>query len=133
MQGPPFLNAVVAGEVDKPAGLAAAAEFCNELRAIEDAFGRDRSLPRFSDRTLDIDLLFYGELINPQGSPQLPRAEIFEHAFVLMPLLDLMPAGHHPACGENLLEVLSQLQQHSQEQFDNLHRLSAGEAGGWPG
>ena len=61
------------------------------LHALEDAHGRDRSGPRFGDRPLDIDIVFYDALVlSGPGHLQLPRDEL-RHAFVLRPLAELDP------------------------------------------
>lgn len=66
------------------------------LAIIEDANGRDRSGPRFSSRTLDLDLLLYGDLILDERSLILPRDEILKNAFVLWPLAEIAPQRVHP-------------------------------------
>ena len=58
------------------------------LRALEDAHGRDRSLPRYSDRTLDVDIALWCE--GARCATDLTRDE-FERAHVLAPLADLVP------------------------------------------
>jgi len=70
------------------------------LHEIEDRFGRDRDLPKFSPRTLDIDLLLYGERIVRDGRLVLPRPEIERVAFVLAPLAELAPNREHPVTGD---------------------------------
>lgn len=61
------------------------------LHAYEDANGRDRSGPRFSDRNIDIDLVLYNNLaMQGPGHLKLPRPEL-QHAFVLRPLADIAP------------------------------------------
>lgn len=61
------------------------------LHALEDAHGRDRSGPRFGDRTLDIDIVFYDDLVlDGPGNLRLPRDEL-RHAFVLMPMAEIAP------------------------------------------
>jgi 2-amino-4-hydroxy-6-hydroxymethyldihydropteridine diphosphokinase len=92
--GDPFYNLVAAFDSDEPVATVAGA-----LRRIEDAHGRDRSGPRFSSRTLDLDLLLYDDLVL-QGELELPRGEITENAFVLWPLAELAPAQRHPLAGE---------------------------------
>jgi 2-amino-4-hydroxy-6-hydroxymethyldihydropteridine diphosphokinase len=67
------------------------------LKRIEDDHGRDRSGPRFSGRTLDIDILTYDELTEPVAGVQLPRDEILNNAFVLLPLAEIAPQEQHPA------------------------------------
>ena len=66
------------------------------LHELEDRHQRDRSQPRFSDRTLDVDILLYGERIQTKGIV-LPRGEITRYAHVLKPLADLAPDLLHPA------------------------------------
>ncbi|MBD9480404.1 2-amino-4-hydroxy-6-hydroxymethyldihydropteridine diphosphokinase [Pseudoxanthomonas sp. PXM02] len=72
------------------------------LHALEDAHGRDRSGPRFSDRTLDIDIVFYDDLVmQGPGNLRLPRDEL-KHAFVLLPLADIAPGKVDPRSGASL-------------------------------
>lgn len=95
--GPAFLNNAVALETDMP--LEALDTW---LHAVEDAHGRDRSGPRFSDRTLDIDVVFYGDLIvEGPGHLRIPRPEL-KHAFVLKPLADIAPDFVDPVSGLDL-------------------------------
>lgn len=90
-QGEDFYNLVVGVETDMdPVALN------RELHAIEDAHGRDRSGPRFSDRTLDIDLLLYDGLVLEDAGVHVPRPEILNYAFVLKPLADIAPDLVHP-------------------------------------
>ena len=72
------------------------------LYALEDAHGRDRSGPRFGDRPLDIDIVFYDDLvIDGAGNLRIPRPEL-KHAFVLKPLVDIAPDFVDPASGRTL-------------------------------
>jgi len=66
------------------------------LRALEDAHGRERSGPRYGNRTLDIDIvLFDGRVIDGPGGLKIPRDEL-RHAFVLKPLAEIAPDWQHP-------------------------------------
>ena len=69
------------------------------LRTIEEAHGRVRNGPRFSSRTLDIDLLLYDDLILHEGKLEIPRDEITKNAFVLWPLAEIAPQLGHPQLG----------------------------------
>jgi len=69
------------------------------LRDIEDANGRDRSGPKFSSRTLDLDLLLYDALQLEENGLILPRGEILKNAFVLWPLAEIAPELKHPQTG----------------------------------
>jgi 2-amino-4-hydroxy-6-hydroxymethyldihydropteridine diphosphokinase len=72
------------------------------LHALEDAHGRDRSGPRFGDRPLDIDIVFYDDLVlEGPGHLQLPRDEL-KHAFVLKPLAEIAPDFVDPRSGRTL-------------------------------
>jgi 2-amino-4-hydroxy-6-hydroxymethyldihydropteridine diphosphokinase len=75
------------------------------LKDIEDAMGRDRSQPKFSARTIDLDLLLYNNLVLDDGEVQVPRAEILQHAFVLKPLSDLLGNEIHPVTGRSFTEL----------------------------
>jgi len=75
------------------------------LHALEDAHGRDRSGPRFGDRTLDIDIvLFDNEVLKGAGNLRIPRPEL-KHAFVLKPLADIAPDMREPLSGETLVQL----------------------------
>jgi len=89
--GDAFYNMVIACEVDR------SVQGSNQiLRDIEDANGRDRSGPKFSSRTLDLDLLLYDDLILDEHGLVLPRGEILKNAFVLWPLAEIAPDLVHP-------------------------------------
>ncbi len=66
------------------------------LLSIEDACGRNRLQPRFSSRTLDLDVLMYGDQVIDQADLQIPRSELLDSAFVLRPMADLAPNLIHP-------------------------------------
>ncbi|SDD33921.1 2-amino-4-hydroxy-6-hydroxymethyldihydropteridine diphosphokinase [Aquimonas voraii] len=93
-EGPDFLNAAAAIDSDlDPFAL-------NDwLHALEDAHGRRRDVPRFSSRTLDIDIVYFDALVlEGPGNLKLPRPEL-KHAFVLKPLVDLAPDHVDPVLG----------------------------------
>ena len=72
------------------------------LHALEDRHGRRRDVPRYSDRTLDVDIVLYGEhVIEGPGHLQIPRKEL-RHAFVLKPLADIAPQTRHPVTGQTM-------------------------------
>lgn len=100
--GEPFLNLVAGADTDWSVDAVR-----ERLRAIEDAHGRVRGGDKFCPRTLDIDLLVYGDLVQPDAD--LPRAEILRHAFVLGPLAEVAPDERHPVLGRRYAELWAEL------------------------
>lgn len=90
-----FYNLVVAFHSDCSVGELQA--WCKRL---EFAHGRRKDVPKFSPRTLDIDLLTVDGLSGDHDGVMLPRGEILHHAFVLQPLAELLPETRHPLTGE---------------------------------
>lgn len=74
-------------------------------KALEFANGRHPESPKFSPRTLDIDLLTVGGLSGCHDGVELPRDEILHHAFVLRPLAELLPEERHPLQGDTYREL----------------------------
>ncbi|CAM5403954.1 2-amino-4-hydroxy-6-hydroxymethyldihydropteridine diphosphokinase [Rhodanobacter lindaniclasticus] len=75
------------------------------LHALEDRHGRRRDVPRYADRTLDIDIVFYDALVlDGPGHLRIPRDEL-RHAFVLRPIADIAPALVHPVSGMSMAQL----------------------------
>ena len=86
-QGPDYLNAVVA-----LATTLAPDDLLAQLQRIETAQGRERSY-RNAPRTLDLDLLLYGEVRLASPALTIPHPRMHERAFVLVPLAEVAPPG----------------------------------------
>ncbi len=67
-----------------------------QLRAIEREHGNAGNLPKFSARSLDLDLLIYGDFCGVVNGAKLPRADIAEYAYALWPLADIAADELHP-------------------------------------
>jgi 2-amino-4-hydroxy-6-hydroxymethyldihydropteridine diphosphokinase len=93
-EGQPFYNLVVGFDTEQPP-----VALCTHFRAIEDAFDRERGPDKFSPRTLDIDLLTYGDQATNDGGVALPRDEITRYAFVLGPLAEVAGDEVHAGSG----------------------------------
>lgn len=90
--GSNFFNLVVGVDTDLPI-----AALSDQLKQIENDNGRVRSGPKFSPRTLDIDILTYGDFVGVEHGVELPRTEITKNAFVLLPLAEIAGTEKHPA------------------------------------
>lgn len=98
--GPDFVNGAAVIETDWDV-----CRLNDWLHALEDAHGRRRDVPRFSSRTLDIDIVFYDDLIlDGPGNLRIPRPEL-KHAFVLQPLAQIAPDFVNPETGKTLAEA----------------------------
>lgn len=93
--GEDFFNLVVGFDTALAVG-----ELADVLRRIEDAHGRRRDAPRFSSRTLDLDILTYDDRTGVIDGVRLPREEVLQNAFVLRPLADLAGERRHPVTGK---------------------------------
>ena len=75
------------------------------LAHIESRLGRSRGENRFSARTLDLDLLLYGDRVRHDSQVELPHPDIQRYAFVLRPLADMAPELKHPETGLSCAEM----------------------------
>lgn len=99
-----FLNCVVVVETAlEPAGLLA------RLREIEKKMGRERQAGRNSPRTIDLDILFYGDDVVSGPSLTVPHPRIAERAFVLVPLAEVRPRLVHPVLKKSAAAMLDGL------------------------
>ncbi len=108
--GSNFFNLVVGAET-----ALAIAELSENLKRIEDDNGRKRSGPKFSPRTLDIDILTFGDFVGVDSGVELPRAEITKNAFVLLPLSEIAPAVVHPQLLKTYQQLWAEYDQTSQK------------------
>jgi 2-amino-4-hydroxy-6-hydroxymethyldihydropteridine diphosphokinase len=100
---PWFVNGVARVETAlEPAALLAL------LRQVEQAFGRQRSVPNAA-RTLDLDIIDYHNRIENTPELILPHPRMKERAFVLLPLAEIAPGWRHPTLGETVENLISGL------------------------
>jgi 2-amino-4-hydroxy-6-hydroxymethyldihydropteridine diphosphokinase len=108
-KGSNFYNLVVSLQTDLTL-----AELSESLKKIEDENGRVRTGPKYSPRTLDIDILTYGDFVGVEAGVELPRAEITQNAFVLLPLSELAPHELHPCLKKTYAALWASYDQNAQ-------------------
>lgn len=100
---PDFINAVVGFKTGLPV-----TDLFDHLMRIERQQGRVRNGHRWGPRTLDLDILLYGEKEISLEHLHVPHPRIKERAFVLAPLLDIAPEIVIPGCG-NAADLIKQV------------------------
>jgi 2-amino-4-hydroxy-6-hydroxymethyldihydropteridine diphosphokinase len=99
---PRFLNAVAAVDTELPAR-----DLLDRLLSVERALGRRRDGPRFGPRTVDLDLLLYGDATISEPGLSVPHPRLAERRFVLEPLAELDPLLTLPD-GHKVVDLLSE-------------------------
>ena len=101
---PPYLNAVI-----ELGTKLSAEELLTELQKVEMEYGRERSFQN-APRTLDLDLLLYGDIVIESAELIVPHPRMHERAFVLTPLVEIAPAVSIPALMRSASSLLLDLQ-----------------------
>lgn len=102
----PFYNLVIELQTDN-----SLTQFAQTLRRIELKWGRRKDAMKFQDRTLDLDILLFGDMVSTE-KPELPRRDIYQYPFVLQPLYDLCPELILPSDGRSLAELWNNMPAH---------------------
>jgi 2-amino-4-hydroxy-6-hydroxymethyldihydropteridine diphosphokinase len=112
---PPFLNMVIKGETAlAPEALLA------YVKSLESELGRTPSF-HWGPRLIDIDILFYDQLILHTADLTIPHPRLQERAFVLVPLADVAADLVHPVLGKTISQLLANVDRSGIELIDDAH------------
>ena len=104
--GEDFLNLVVGFDAN-----VSVSDMCQQISSIHELAQRARDDDKYSSRTLDIDLLLYGQLVTDGPPLKLPRIDVLQYAFTLKPLADIAADQRHPETGKTFAEHWSSMDQ----------------------
>jgi 2-amino-4-hydroxy-6-hydroxymethyldihydropteridine diphosphokinase len=99
-EGPDFLNFVAGFTTEHPVR-----EVLLRLHGIEEACGRARDAPKWAPRSMDLDILLYGQCVSAGADLTLPRPDLLTKAYMLGPMAELAPEVRHPVDGRTMAEL----------------------------
>ncbi len=76
-----------------------------QLREVETLCGRPRNAPKWAARSMDLDILLYGELLLDEPQLKLPRPDLLVRPYMLGPLADIAPDLRHPSAGLTIAQL----------------------------
>ena len=100
-----FLNAAVLVET----GRTAAGLKQHVLSTIEQALGRVRTADKNAPRTIDLDIVLFGEDVLELGARHIPDPDLLKYPHVAVPVADVVPAWRHPETGETMRHIAERL------------------------
>ena len=101
-EGEDFINLVVGFDTDD-----AVEQVIAHLHEAEEACGRPRNAPKWAPRTMDLDLLLFGDLVREEL--RVPRADLVKRAFMLRPMAELAPQVEHPLLKKSMQELWQEI------------------------
>ncbi|MFT5261193.1 MAG: 2-amino-4-hydroxy-6-hydroxymethyldihydropteridine diphosphokinase [Gammaproteobacteria bacterium] len=119
-EGDDFYNLVVCAKTDL-----SITEIVKALRQIEFDHGRPEHAVKFSSRTLDIDLLLFGDYVGKIAEYKIPRSDIDKFDFVLRPLQDIAGRVEHPVSGKSFAELWQIMSEESENELEVVSHAKA--------
>ncbi len=99
-EGEDFVNLVVGFDTEQ-----SVRAVIDRLHKAEALCGRPRDAPRWAPRTMDLDILLYGDLVRDEPGLRLPRPDLVRRAYMLGPMAELAPELPHPTLGLTMREL----------------------------
>ena len=99
-EGEDFINLVAGFTSDLPVH-----DVVERLRAIEELCGRPRGAPKWAPRSMDLDMLLYGDLVHEEPGLKLPRPDLVKRPYMLGPMADIAPDVRHPTANATIGEL----------------------------
>ena len=103
-EGDEFINLVAGFTTAEPL-----ADVLGRLHAIEAACGRPREAPKWAPRTMDLDVLLYGDVVGEFPGAVLPRPDLLRRPYMLKPLAEIAPDLVHPVARRRIAELWAEL------------------------
>lgn len=98
--GDDFINLVVGFRTEDDVG-----QVRRQLQKIEAACDRPPDAPKWAPRTMDLDILLFGDLVSDAPGLKIPRPDLLKRPYMLRPIADIAPDVRHPLMGKTLREL----------------------------
>lgn len=108
--GPDFINLVVGFHTAHPLDFVIA-----RLRSIETHCGRPRYAPKWASRTMDLDVLLFGDRVEKTAEYTLPRPDLLKRPYMLGPMAEIAPDVRHPTAHKTVGELWAEFDRDGHE------------------